>query len=245
MHKVQQLHSANNSARQYKALLLDFGSVIQKSFFETRKDMERLLQLPEGTIAWAGPFDPASDALWQEVLSGRFSERDYWGRRAQEVGRLIGEEWAIQQFCRRHGELSPAVILRAEVLELIADVKAAGLKVGILSNELELFHGKGWLETMPFAEQLDCVVDATHTHILKPDRRAYELALQALDLAADEVVFIDDQWRNVEGGEKVGIRSIHLDITRYGASLAEARALLGLSPLALRPKPPPFSTARA
>jgi putative hydrolase of the HAD superfamily len=228
MNKVEQLHSTDSSARQYKALLLDFGSVIQKSFFETRREMERLLKLPEGTIGWAGPFEPASDALWQEVFRGEFSERDYWGRRAQEVGRLVGEEWAIQQFCRKHGELSPDVILRPEVLELISDVKRAGLKFGILSNELELFHGQGWLETMPFADQLDCVVDATHTHILKPDPRAYELALKALNLAADEVVFIDDQWRNVKGAEHVGIRSVHLDITRPRDCIAEARALFGL-----------------
>lgn len=230
MNEVVKVNSPNVPTRRYKGLLLDFGSVIQKSFFETRTDMERLLKLPRGTIAWAGPFEPAADSLWQEVLSGELSERDYWARRAQEVGRLIGEDWAIQQFCRRHGELSSDIILRPEVLALISDVKRAGLKCGILSNELELFHGKGWLETMPFAGQLDCVVDATHTHILKPDPRAYELALRALGLAADEVVFIDDQWRNVAGGETAGIRSIHLDVTRHRDAIAQARALLGLAP---------------
>jgi len=230
MNEVAKVNSPNVPARRYKGLLLDFGSVIQKSFFETRTDMERLLKLPRGTIAWAGPFEPAADSLWQEVLSGELSERDYWARRAQEVGRLVGEDWAIQQFCRRHGELSSDIILRPEVLALISDVKRAGLKCGILSNELELFHGKGWLETMPFADQLDCVVDATHTHILKPDPGAYELALRALGLAADEVVFIDDQRRNVAGGETAGIRSIHLDVTRHRDAITQARALLGLAP---------------
>jgi putative hydrolase of the HAD superfamily len=229
MNKVLEVHSSEGAARQYKALLLDFGSVIQKSFFETRKEMEHLLKLPEGTIRWTGPFDPGSDALWQEVISGKFSERDYWGQRAREVGHLVGEEWAIQEFCQKHGELSPAVILRPEVLKLISDTKRAGLKFGILTNELELFHGEGWLETMPFADQVDCIVDATHTHILKPDPRAYELALQGLELAANEVVFIDDQWRNVEGGEKAGIRSLHLDITRHRECIAEARRLLSLA----------------
>src|SRR5215831_363994 len=133
----------NGSDRQYRALLLDFGTVIQKSFFETRADIEKLLQIPPGTLAWTGPFDPGSDRLWRQVVSGAFPERAYWDQRAREVGHLIGENWTIQDFCRKHGELPPSVILRPEMLDLISDVKQAGLKFGILTNELELFHGKG------------------------------------------------------------------------------------------------------
>jgi len=220
--------AGDNGRRHYKALLLDFGSVIQKSFFETRGALERLLQLPSGSLKWAGPFDPAGDLLWQQVLSSEISERDYWGRRAQEVGRMIGQNWAIREFCLKHNELSTRVTLRPEVLALISDLKDAGLKFGILTNELELFHGENWLATMPFADQVDAVVDATRTKILKPDPRAYALALESLALAADEVVFIDDQPRNVTGGEAVGITSLHLDITRHQDCVAQARVLLKL-----------------
>src|SRR5690348_14357790 len=109
--------------RQYRALLLDFGTVIQKSFFETRADIEKLLRIPAGTLTWAGPFDPGSDPLWRQVVSGAFPERSYWDQRAREVGRLIGEDWTIQDFCHKHGELPPNVILRPEMLDLISDVK--------------------------------------------------------------------------------------------------------------------------
>jgi len=190
--------------------------------------MEGLLKLPKGTLDRAGPFDPASDVLWQKMLSGEISERDYWELWAKGVGKLVGQEWTIQEFCIKHNELPFEVTLRSETLALISDVKRAGLKFGILTNELELFHGKEWLVKMPFADQVDGIVDATHTKVLKPDPRAYELALKALDLAADEVVFIDDQPRNVTGGEAVGIRSLHLDITNHRACITEARALLGL-----------------
>jgi putative hydrolase of the HAD superfamily len=220
--------AGGDGRRNYKALLLDFGSVIQKSFFETRGALERLLELPSGSLKWAGPFDPAGDTLWQQVLSSEISERDYWGQRAQEVGRMVGQNWTIREFCLKHNELSTQVTLRPEMLALISDAKNAELKFGILTNELELFHGENWLETMPFAGQVDAVVDATHTKILKPDPRAYALALESLALAADEIVFIDDQPRNVAGGDAVGITSLHLDITRNQDCVAQARALLGL-----------------
>src|SRR5580704_5787351 len=211
-----------------RALLLDFGSVIQKSFFETRADIERILRIPPGTLGWAGPFDPESDPLWRQVVTGELSERDYWNQRAREVGSLIGEDWRIRDFCRKHNELPANVVLRPEMLDLISDVKQAGLKFGILTNELELFHGKDWLLTMPFTHMVDAIVDATHTHILKPDPRAYALALEGLDLPANEVVFIDDQPRNVAGGSAVGIRSFHLDITNPLESIAQVRLAMSL-----------------
>lgn len=228
MSNIGRTGSRNDRDRRYKGLLLDFGSVILKSFFETREAMERLLNLPKGALNRAGPFDPSFDAPWRKMLAGEITEREYWAQFAGMVGNLIGQDWAIQDFCRKHNELSNEVILRLEVLELISDAKRAGLKFGILTNELELFHGTEWLATMPFADQVDGIVDATHTKILKPDPRAYMLALKALDLAADEVLFIDDQQRNVAGGEAAGIRSLHLDITNHCACVAEARALLGL-----------------
>jgi putative hydrolase of the HAD superfamily len=222
------MKAPNGKNPRYRGLLLDFGTVIQKSFFETRRHLEKLLQIPPGSLTWAGPFDPSSDPLWQEVVTGAFPEREYWSERAREVGQFVGEHWTIQDFCLKHGELPPEVLLRPEMLELIADVKADGLKFGILTNELELFHGKDWLATMPFAHLVDGIVDATHTHILKPDPRAYALALAALDLPADQVVFIDDQPLNVEGGSAVGIRSFHLDLVNPLDCIARVRSAMDL-----------------
>jgi putative hydrolase of the HAD superfamily len=218
----------NGGGRRYRALLLDFGSVIQKSFFETRADIEKLLHISPGTLGWAGPFDPKSDPLWQQLARGTLTERTYWNQRAREVGNLIGEDWTIQDFCRKHDELPSNVILRPEILALISDAKQAGLKFGILTNELELFHGKDWALSIPFADLIDVVVDATHTRILKPDPGAYALALEALGLLAHEVVFVDDQPRNVAGGSAVGIHSFHLDITNPLETIVRVRLTMGL-----------------
>jgi putative hydrolase of the HAD superfamily len=114
------------------------------------------------------------------------------------------------------------------VLALISDVKRTDHEFGILTNELELFHGRDWVLNIPFADKIDVIVDATHTHILKPDPGAYALALEALGLPADKVVFVDDQPRNVAGGSAMGIRSFHLDITNPLESIAQVRLALGL-----------------
>jgi putative hydrolase of the HAD superfamily len=212
----------------YRGLLLDFGSVITRSFFETRSALETSLGVPLGSLTWTGPFGNPPDLLWQRMLANELSERDYWNRRAREVGELIGEHWTIQEFCSKYNLLPLADVLRPETRLLVTDAKRAGKKVGILTNELELFHGKEWLDTIDVLKEMDAVVDATHTKILKPDPRAYAAAANALRLNAQHIVFIDDQLKNTRGAVEAGMRGLHLDITEPNGALHAARLLLDL-----------------
>ena len=213
---------------KFRGLFLDFGAVVMKSFFETRRALEREIGLPSGALAWAGPFDRESDPLWQRMLAGEISERDYWNIRAREVGAMIGKEWTIQDFCIHQNKIPLDEMLRSEALDLATDAKRKGYRIGVLSNELELFHGREWMDSIPLLRDLDYIYDATHTEILKPDPRAYKIALAGIGLPAGEVVFIDDQLRNVRGGTDAGLHSIHLDILDPHAAFNEARRLLDL-----------------
>lgn len=214
----------------YQGLFLDFGSVVMKSFFETHRAFERLAGLKPHSLTWYGPLDPASDPLWQNMLADKISERDYWNIRARECGQYVGENWTVRDFCHYQNQIPRDEILRPEALALVADAKAAGLKIGILTNELELFHGREWMESIPLTHEVDFLYDATQTHILKPDPRAYQLALEGIGLAADQAVFIDDQMRNIRGAQAIGMRAIHLDILQPQAAFDEARRLLALDP---------------
>jgi len=211
------------------ALLLDFGSVISFSVFEILDRAEQRLGFAEGTLTWRGPLDPASDPLWLEMQADRITERNYWERRAQEVGDSLGKAWAPLDFFRavRGGDLNEDI--RPEMVEIVEAAKAAGLKVGILSNELELFGGKESVADIRILRRMDSIVDATHTQILKPDLQAYRLALEALDEPAENVLFVDDQQRNVAGARRAGMRAIHFDITTPEISLARIRAALSLA----------------
>lgn len=204
------------NTNQIKALLLDFGSVISKSLFERHDLIEEKLGLAKGTLTWKGPFEPQSDALWMSMQRDEITERDYWRTRAKEIGKLVGEEnWSMIDLLNAiGGETNYARILRPEALETIALVKKAGLKVGILSNEIELFTGKEFVDNLPFINELDTFYDATHSDILKPDPRSYNSALENLQLEAKNVLFVDDQLRNIVGAMKCGLRTLHFDITQ-------------------------------
>lgn len=211
-----------------RGLLLDFGGVISVTLFERHALSEAALGLKPGTLTWRGPFDPAGDALYADMLADRISERDYWARRAAETGALFGEDWDMLTLIRRTLGDAPSRHIRPEALATVRRAKASGRKVGVLSNELELFYGRDTMASLDILTLMDSMVDATHTKILKPDPRAYALGCEALGLAPHDIVFVDDQQRNIEGARRAGLDAVLFDVTRPAASYAEAERRLGL-----------------
>ncbi|WP_198087360.1 HAD-IA family hydrolase [Variovorax sp. E3] len=218
-----------------RALVLDFGGVISRTLFETHALSEQALGLAPGTLSWRGPFDPAADALWRDMEADRISERDYWMARTREVGRLVGEEWdRMETFVRRARGADVASVIRPEAVAAIEAAKAAGCRLAVLSNELDLFYGEDFRRQLPLLAAFDVVVDATHTKILKPDARAYRLCTDQLGLPPGACVFVDDQRRNIDGAERAGMQVVHFDVKQPAASYRRALDLLGIAPMAHR-----------
>ncbi|WP_206073705.1 HAD-IA family hydrolase [Mesorhizobium sophorae] len=216
-----------------QALVLDFGGVVTRTLFETHALTEQALGLEPGTLQWRGPFDPDSDPLWRAMQADEISERDYWRTRTSEVGRLKGEDWqAMETFVQRARGAEPQKVLRPEADTAIRAVHAAGFRLAILSNELDLFYGTDLRRRLPLLDLFDTIVDATYTGILKPDPRAYAFVTEALGLPAEACVFVDDQQRNVDGGRAAGMRTVHFDVARPALSYAEALGHFDLVPAA-------------
>lgn len=212
-----------------KALLLDFGGVVTRTIFETHRETERVLGLPEQSLTWLGPFDPTSDSLWSAMQNDEISERDYYALRTAEVGKLVGADWTeMSQFIRAARGADPESVIRPEALAAIDSADRAGHALAILSNELDLFYGEDFRHQLPFLDSFTTIYDATHTGILKPDPRAYLQCAEQLGVAVSNCVFVDDQIRNIKGAEAVGMQAVHFDVTRPGESFASALALLDL-----------------
>jgi putative hydrolase of the HAD superfamily len=210
-----------------RALVLDFGGVISRTLFETHEQTEQSLGLSPGTLTWRGPFDPSTDALWRSMQAGEISERDYWQQRTREVGQLVGETWTeMQTLVQRARGADPRAVLRPEAVNAVNEAKAMGCRLAILSNELDLFYGVGFRQRVDIIPLFDVIIDATYTGILKPDPRAYGLCTQALGLSPADCVFVDDQWRNIEGAQKAGWQAVHFDVQSPAHSYAQALELL-------------------
>ncbi|MDO6965920.1 HAD family hydrolase [Rhizobium alvei] len=212
-----------------KALILDFGGVVTRTLFETHDVTERALSLPPGSLTWRGPFDPSTDPLWVSMQNREITERDYWMTRTREVGEQLGETWTdMKTFVQRARGAEPELVLRPEARDAILKTKAAGVRLAILSNELDLFYGVEFRKRFPLIDLFDVIVDATYTQILKPDPRAYELVLAELGLDRENCVFVDDQKKNIEGAVAVHLPHVHFDVTRPAEGYHRALAMLGL-----------------
>jgi len=210
-----------------RALILDFGGVISRTLFETHSITEQALALPAGSLTWRGPFDPANDPLWVAMQNNELTEREYWAQRTREVGALVGQDWTkMSQFVMAARGADPQAVIRPEALAAIDAAEAMGAGLAILSNELDLFYGAQFRQKLPFMQRFDVVVDATYTHILKPDARAYRNCAEALGLAVGDCVFVDDQRRNIQGAEAVGMRTVLFDVQQPQQCFQQAIALL-------------------
>lgn len=213
-----------------RGLLLDFGSVISRSLFETIPQIEATLGLAPGSIPWRGPLQPERDPLWQSMQRDEITEREYWAQRAAELGHAAGASgtWQMLDLLQHIRHADPDVAVRPAALALVKAARAAGLRTGILTNELELFYGAAFLERLEVLRHVDCMVDATHTKILKPDPRAYAMACEAMGLPAAQILFVDDQFRNVAGGQRAGLQVQYFDLRDPDGMFAAIAARLRL-----------------
>ena len=212
-----------------QALILDFGGVISRTLFETHRATEAALGLTVGSLTWQGPFAPESDPLWQSMLADQITEREYWHARAAEVGQLIGKDWSnMADFVQAARGDAPSEIIRPEALAAISTVKNAGRPLAILSNELDLFYGTSFRQKLPFLTDFDVIVDATYTGVLKPAPEAYGNCLEQLGLAAGQCIFVDDQARNIDGADAVGLQTVLFDVAAPRQSFGRALSAMGL-----------------
>ncbi|MCC7099808.1 MAG: HAD-IA family hydrolase [Rubrivivax sp.] len=210
-----------------QALLLDFGSVISVSMFERHRQTEADLGLPAGSLTWLGPIDPETDPLWRSMQRDEITERDYWAQRAREIGEASGNPgWDMLGMLTRLRHTDPNAVVRPEMRSLILRARAKGLRVGILSNELELFNGRDFISRMDVLREMHAIVDATHTHILKPDPRAYALGVQGLGVTAERTLFVDDQFRNIAGAQRAGLQTQFFDLRDVDGTLSAIAARL-------------------
>jgi epoxide hydrolase-like predicted phosphatase len=81
-------------------------------------------------------------------------------------------------------------------------------KTALLSNAWSDLRGM-LTERWEIADAFDEMVISAEVGIVKPDPRIYHMALDRLQVAPQEAVFVDDFIENIEGGKAVGLHTIH------------------------------------
>ena len=93
-------------------------------------------------------------------------------------------------------------------LSLMKDLKAAGKKIGILSNMSEDFRDRLFVpRCAEYIALADAVIISGAERLVKPNRPIYDLAARRLGLTPHELLFLDDTEANVTAARRWGWRS--------------------------------------
>ncbi|MGH3163691.1 MAG: HAD-IA family hydrolase [Streptosporangiaceae bacterium] len=218
------------AAGRLAGLLLDIGGVVHNTGVRMVERLARREPAMQPVIEEIGGIASDRDELWQRMLRRQVTERDYWAQRAAELGAAMGETWDTRALMDRFYQLPEHEWLCAPTIELMTDAKAAGLRVGALTNDMTAFHGPEWVARQEHLKLFDVIVDASLTGVMKPDPRAFRGGVDALGLPAEQIVFLDDMPWNVEGARQAGMTAVRVPWDDPVPAIDTARELLRLGP---------------
>ncbi len=190
---------------------------------------------------WGGVFTHGTfDGRVTENLSRYFERPLDAVRRAYfaEVERLELGEWSLKRFWEHLQEAldlhAPYPVFERLFLGSVApnaamyDLLAAlpeGLVVGLLSNNYPVISR--YLRAGEGFDRFDAVVFSNEEGVKKPSPEAYLLALERMNLAPGEVLFVDDNPENLAAAERLGLsthrftdaRTLSTELARRGLAL--------------------------
>jgi putative hydrolase of the HAD superfamily len=204
-----------------RALLFDVGDVLMESNWVIMDELERRTGR---RITGRGPLDPEHDRAWQRCLAGEIDVDEYWN----EVARSGGYADRIA-FWRAASDHLDRGVFAADALRLVDEAHAAGVKLGILSNDLYRASTREWVASRPEFAIFDALVDCTDFGERKPAPGPYLKAAADLGLPPEEIVFLDDTPYCIEGARAVGMMAVPVDPLNREHAFELARRLVGLA----------------
>jgi putative hydrolase of the HAD superfamily len=208
-----------------KAVLWDFGGVLTTSPFEAFRRFERERGYPEDFIRRINATNP-DDNAWARLERSEISVEDFdrlFEAEAAAAGRPLPGRQVLALLA---GDLRPAMVRALEIC-------ARHYKTACLTNNVAFGEGPGMARESDAGrriaevmEMFDVVVESSKVGLRKPDPRFYERATAALDVAAEECVYLDDLGINLKPARQLGMRTIK--VLDPAAALRELEAATGL-----------------
>ncbi len=149
------------------------------------------------------------EAFWAERLdydAGKMEPLRYWSG-------VVGEQFAsanLEKLIRHEVEFWNHYDARP--FDWIAALRAAGVKVGILSNLPRVLGEelkKATFLGRPFLDHFDHVTFSYELLSVKPQAAIYHHAFEGLGVAPGDALFLDDKLPNVHGAIQTDLKAEH------------------------------------
>jgi len=192
------------------AVIFDFAGVLSTSPGELMTKQIRAdgaeIDLATFMPIIMGPFHEDSDHPWHQMERGRITFEEY----------LIGIEplWREAGFTSfptppTSNQLLTGLRPIPEMIEAARDVRAAGYRTAILTNNIKEWGA--WRQAWDADNLVDVVVDSCEVDLRKPNPAIFELTVERLGSPAiDRTLFLDDFPWNIAGADAVGLQTMHV-----------------------------------
>ena len=190
-----------------KVVLFDLDGVVRHFDERAVADIEEAHSLASGSIA-AFAF---SEPHLTEVTTGRITRAE-WVRR---IGDHVGNHVAARAWGTAPSRIDD------DVVRLAAELRSRGVMTAILTNGTDTIRAE--LRALDLPPSFGAVFNSAEIGHAKPDPAAFHRVLEALEVGAHEVFFIDDTPRNVTAAADLGIVTHHYtDVPRLRGALVDA-----------------------
>jgi putative hydrolase of the HAD superfamily len=205
--------------RAIDTAIFDLGGVIMRNgspadFARRFPDLDPAIVLP----ILMGPYHDDTDHPWHRLERGELSLQE-----VREANRAALAEAGVPPM----PAVEMAFEINEEMVELVRDLRAAGLRTGLLTNNARELRDRWW-GLLPYDELFDDVVDSHQVGMRKPNLAIYRLALERLDATAERTAFLDDIASNVAAAQAAGMVGVLVE-DGGGAAIAHVRELAGLT----------------
>ena len=212
---------AYDARRMVNAVLFDFGGVILSSPFDAFAAYERRAGLPANTIREVNSTDPDHNA-WARLERNECTVDEFVDAFEAEAAALGHRIDGRAVLACLEGELRPRMV--TAVQRCREHAATALLTNNIVTGSPHWSSGGSFADLLPL---FDVVVESSVVGVRKPERRFYELALEALDVSAADAVFLDDLGINLKPAREMGMTTIK--VGDPDVAIAELEAVMGVS----------------
>lgn len=161
-----------------------------------------------------------------EALPDFWDDYDRGTRDIDSVAQCLAE-FRDSDFETAKSRMLEAVTYQEQVAptaELIAELKAAGYRLFVLSNMSKDYIE--FLREMPVFQHFEGEIVSCEVGLIKPEREIYNLLLDRYNLVPEQTMFIDDRKPNVDAAAEVGINPFHFDRNDPEKSCEQLRCIL-------------------
>ena len=198
-----------------RAVLFDLGGVIVRTEFQApRQHLAERFGMDYEDIEKI-VFGGGANGSAARATVGEITEEEHWHNVMKTLKRPASDYEKIRD------DFFAGDVLDHAILDFLRSIKPK-YKTGLISNAWSGL--RNYILREKFDDAFDYMIISAEVGAAKPDPKIFEIALEQLQVKANEAVFVDDFIENIEACQKVGLQGIRFKDAE--SALQQLKALL-------------------